>query len=602
MEGPNENSERENQSLRERLHQNHTKGMLPQEIVIEDEIGEEAAEYDSFVLTGSGGYTEAIKNFLGFSGGSILYCLSAACIMYGLCQIIGPKLATSVNLLETLPCIMAVNLYELALIGILLLIVLCRNVLDDAIFILVLIAVFLVTSGLTLGTITPGNPKMCIVIGMVCVVLGVGKLYVLRRYIGVPFAFLTFIGMTVFLLWNFLVTPIMALAFDRGVWPDDIRLQWLVGWLVLLVGALMILADAIRSKRDVERQPAVETPFIRKPAMVWVFALVLLGGGCYYQYAIGYMFVVETALGDYLPLAAICALLAVELVGCFGKRYMRIGDVVACVPLALTVLAILGRNVSAGWGLSIELLWYPPVMLAVCCGIILVQAVACRRESFYYVAIAYALGVLLTFGYSPESATELNWTLCGGGVFAIVLTLGIMKRNINLCFGAVVLLAGGLGMSDELGHFARSHGLTIPGAITCVAGLGAAAVCLIFAEKAHKGMILFAGICLMVAIFDYQSRSLGWKDLGILAVIAALSAGLWLRLGMDSVYAIPLCVPLIPRCYMLAVAMSSWGFILLSFVLLIMGGAVSFYYKHDLPDVIHVSDACGKTWVSESNE
>ena len=178
-----------------------------------------------------------------------------------------------------------------------------------------------------------------------------------------------------------------------------------------------------------------------------------------------------------------------------------------------------------------------------------------------------------------------------------------MKRDFTLCFGAVILLAGGLGISNELARFARSNGLTIPGAIIGIAGLGTMALCLIFGEKTHKAMILFAAVCLTITIFDYQSHSLEWKDMGILIVIAALSISLWLRLSKESLYAIPLlCAPLVPRIYILAVAMSSWGFIALSFVLLIMGAAVSFFYKQNLLDVSAAAEASGKTWINEQNE
>ena len=85
-----------------------------------------------------------IKSFLSLTGGSILYCLSAASIIYGIGQIIGPSLAKSILLSQTLPCLLAINLYELALLAVLVIIVRFRNVTDDAVSLLILIALFLV--------------------------------------------------------------------------------------------------------------------------------------------------------------------------------------------------------------------------------------------------------------------------------------------------------------------------------------------------------------------------------------------------------------------------------------------------------------------------
>jgi hypothetical protein len=41
-----------------------------------------------------------------------------------------------------------------------------------------------------------------------------------------------------------------------------------------------------------------------------------------------------------------------------------------------------------------------------------------------------------------------------------------------------------------------------------------------------------------------------------------------------------ICMPLLRKLYMLLGAMSSWGFVLLSFVLLFAGAAVSLFFKH----------------------
>jgi hypothetical protein len=90
---------------------------------------------------------DAIRRFLSLTGGSIFYCLSALSIVYGITQIIGPPLAESSNIGDILPCVGVLNVYELALLAVLILVVVWRNVTDDAISLVVLIALFLVASG-----------------------------------------------------------------------------------------------------------------------------------------------------------------------------------------------------------------------------------------------------------------------------------------------------------------------------------------------------------------------------------------------------------------------------------------------------------------------
>lgn len=59
---------------------------------------------------------DAVGDFLSLTGGSILYCLSALSIIYGITQIIGPPLANSDVLRDILPCVFVLNGYELALL------------------------------------------------------------------------------------------------------------------------------------------------------------------------------------------------------------------------------------------------------------------------------------------------------------------------------------------------------------------------------------------------------------------------------------------------------------------------------------------------------
>jgi len=71
------------------------------------------------------------RDFLRVSGTGLLYALSALSILYGISRIIGPVLATSGRLAETLPCFGALQSYELALFAVLLLIVLWRQATRD---------------------------------------------------------------------------------------------------------------------------------------------------------------------------------------------------------------------------------------------------------------------------------------------------------------------------------------------------------------------------------------------------------------------------------------------------------------------------------------
>jgi len=524
-----------------------------------------------------------VKTFLSLTGGSILYCLSAASIVYGIGQIIGPTLAKSILLTQTLPCLLAINLYELALLAVLVVIVRFRNVTDDAVSLLVLIALFLMTSGLTLGTLTPGNPQVCFVIGLICIGLAMGKLQVLRRLIRFPIGKISLVGFGLIFVWNFLAAPLMGKPLVSGDWPDDMRRgQWMLWWLVLLIGAVLIWFDALTSKPQHNTQ---NTPFIRRQSMVWVFALVLMAAAAIYQRATTYMYVIDFAWGDYLPLLTIFVLLLIELLRSLNIRHHYFQLAVSVIPLVATVYAILERQVMAWPIIGIDLLWYPQVLLGLTGLTMLTLAVYHRRAKFYYVALAYALGVILTFGYTPGQSFNLNWELFAASIVTLLFIVGLFKKNFTLCFGAVILLSGGLGVTDNLARFARMHEITIPGTILGIAGIGTLVICLIFGPKAPKPIIAVGAVCLMLCCWDYLPGVLAWADMIVFVGIVFISTVLWFR--TEALFVLPiLMLPLVPKIYLFARSMSSWGFIVLSFVLLFLGGVVSFFFKNNKSFII----------------
>ncbi|MHC4292810.1 MAG: hypothetical protein ACYSTX_00840 [Planctomycetota bacterium] len=146
---------------------------------------------------------DSIKAFLSLTGGSILYCLSALSIIYGVIQIIGPSLVRNNFLSDTLPSVLVLNIYELALLGVLVLIVAWKQVRDDAISLVVIISLFLVASGMILGMSACRGPGITLFIGILCTVIGLGKLYIMRRYVGISLKTLSLLGLGTILVWNF---------------------------------------------------------------------------------------------------------------------------------------------------------------------------------------------------------------------------------------------------------------------------------------------------------------------------------------------------------------------------------------------------------------
>ena len=128
---------------------------------------------------------KGMKEFFDFTGGSILYCLSAVFVAYGIVNVMGPMLSMGEALKNALPCILTLHIYELALLGVLILIV-SRKVVDDAISVVILVALFLVGTSIALGAVADTGISASVWLGLAGIVFALGKLFVMKRFARIP--------------------------------------------------------------------------------------------------------------------------------------------------------------------------------------------------------------------------------------------------------------------------------------------------------------------------------------------------------------------------------------------------------------------------------
>jgi len=527
----------------------------------------------------------SVLSFLSLTRGSILYCVSAFCILYGIGQIIGPTLAKSNVLGEILPCFFVLNVYEIALLGVLVLIVMWKNVTDDAISLIVLVGLLLIASGVALGTVTTSGPNVCLYIGLAAIVLGMGKLYAMRRFIGFKLGVLSFLGMALILTWNFLGSSIMAKLMIAKLATDEMRrLHWQVSWIVVLIGGIFILIESARSEETRSLLKRRKGKFLRSGSMVWIFALVVLSAAGIHQYAAMYMFAVDGAFGDYILLIGLCSLLSIELMRSFERQFWALKLLAGLSGLGCVFYAMLSRSIMSSWGFSLELLWYPPVML----GLIGAGLVCLGRYHgerwLLYVSSFYGLGVLLTIGFSPHRPFDLNWEVCAAGLVTALFVLGLVRKNFILCLCAVVILASSLGLSDTVARFAKLYGMTVGGVVAGIAGAGAVLVYLIFGRKLPRAVAVVGAVLLILSAFDFPG-GLVFTDILVAAVTVVLCVLLWLR-TRDIWVIVILCMPICERIYVFSRSMPSWGFIILSFPILFTGAAVSLFCKRRLEEEV----------------
>jgi hypothetical protein len=515
--------------------------------------------------------------FLGLTGGSLLYGLSALSIVYGITQLIGPPLAKSDALRDILPCVGVLNAYELTLFAVLLTIMIWRHVTSDAICLVVLVGVFWTASGMTLGIVAPSGPDICLAIGLAATAIALAKLALLKRFVRLPVGTLSLVGIGLILAWNFLGASLMARPMVARIADDAMRRShWIYSWLLILSGACLFWGSAVRKRYPT---PAERLPFLYTDAMVWIFVLVQLSGAAIHQYGVAYMFAIDHYQGDFLPLASLSVFMSLELMRSLRKQFGCLEIGIACVPLALTALAVFNKSTVPTASLTHEALFFPPVVLGLTGLGLIWMGLQHGWQRLYYVAVAYGLCMLLTM----SQTNTLNLPLFGAGLVVTLVLLGVYKRSPEICTCAVLASAVGLGQVHAFGQWAQQHHLTIVQAAALASGLGTLTIALAFGRKMPRPLILIGVTALVFGVFKGIPESVQWPDLAEGLALAVLFVALGLR-TRDWPMALFLWIPVIPKAYIFATHMSSWAFVILSFPLLFLGACVSLFVRNKLPE------------------
>ncbi len=526
---------------------------------------------------------ENLKEFFRLTGGSFFYCLSAAFVAYGIVKLMGPVLSADKTLGDALPGVFTLGVYELALLGVMILIV-SRKVVDDAISLVVLVAMFLVATSMALGSVADKGVGACFFLGLGGIALAVGKLCAMRRFARIPFRALSVAGVVLLMACNYWGPVLLARSIANAPAQEAARRGlWLSVWLVMFMGAGFVIAEAMRTKVRREGQEKGRAAFLQTRAMVYVFALILVAASGVHQYSMAFTFALERVLGDFVPVTFVGTVLLLEIVRHWRQRFGAVEIIISCVPLVVMLLAIWGKSVLASGEFGLGLICYPPVILGLSGLVIAGLGLYHRWYPLLVVAVLYGLAVVLTSGFSPEHPHDLNMRLCFGILVVGLLAYGLVIRNEYVCLAGLAVLCLGLSMSERFWEFAESQELTVVGGQAGVWGLGSVALCLLFGSRVHRAIRVFGALCVAGCAFDYLPISLDWRYAVVVTGTVVVVAGLWLR-ARDIAAIVILWAPSVVKvCMLIEKHLVHWRFVILGFLTLGVGMVVSLL-KHRIKE------------------
>ncbi len=528
--------------------------------------------------------SELWRDFFNLTGGSLLYCLSALFITFGIAKMLVPLLVEPETVRAALPCLSALNVYELALLGTLLFIVLRENVTDDAISLVVLVALFMVGSGIALTCVSGTEPRPALLIGALALALAAGKLVSLRACVGLALRGPLFVGLLALVAWNFLVGPLLA---QRHASVIVTKAVWQVSWLVLLASGALALSGSVWRPARVAAPSAAcgcETggaPFLRREPMAVIVALILWCAAVVHQRVLGMVFDIHMLAGDYLPAVSVALLLGLRLSLSLRRRMGVLETILALVPL-LVCLAMLDPScMTVARGSWPGALWHPPVLLAITAAAIGAMCWRMRCMRLYIVAAAYALGVFLTWGFDPALKDSINEKPVAAIVVGLPFVYSLVRRQLAVsiaCASIGVYASFGAGVFDCL------HAVHASTPFTTALGVWGAAMLIIAwrcKEKAPAAVRVLGALALMICAFGGlpSGQSVTWLDAGFAAATTAACAAVWLCFR-HILPAVLLGLPALVRAWVVTERCAGWRYVALSFLLLFAGAAVSVRKAH----------------------
>ncbi|MBN2211785.1 MAG: hypothetical protein JW709_10365 [Sedimentisphaerales bacterium] len=516
-----------------------------------------------------------LGRFLRTKGANILYCLSALSVAYGIVKVMGPILVAGDTLREGLACFFTLHGYEVALL-LALIVIVRRKATDDAVSLLLIIALYLVGTAIAQGALADTDVRGSVYLGLLGIVLGAVKLGLLRKVVRIPLGAWSLAGLMVMVAVNYLEPAALGRFLTTAPSQEATRRTlWLWMWLALLAGAGLTVLASLRIKNVDHDKAGWSKSFLHTPLMAFVLVMIVLATSSVHQYSMSFTFTLERGLGDYAPALALVCLLLLEALWRAGKSSVAGDLVISCLPLGLILLAIHYKSVIDTGNFGIGLLVYPPAALA-WMGLLLGWRNRYRRQKGTLVLMAvYGLGVVLTFGYSPERPYDLNYLACGGALVASLWVYGLLRRQPYACWTGVILLAAGLPFWPAFGEACKSQQVTLAGGMAGVLGLGTLIIYLIFTWW-NKYLLYLGAVLLAVGVYDYLPVKFTSAYLIIIIAAVVIIGVLWLR-AKNLWAGMIVLVALLAKSYLASKQLAYWRFVVLGFILLAAGTMISLF-------------------------
>jgi hypothetical protein len=509
------------------------------------------------------------SNFLRISS-SILYSLSALSILWGLSEIIEPVFHNPGRLTEKILCISYLHFYELAIFGLILMLILWKKVKNDAMTLMIISAFFYIAGGVLIDTVTPASYITAGAIGLFFTLIASAKIFVLRSYCRIPFKALLFYGLNLIFIWNYLTTSLLSKVHQSG--KASITDYWYESLILMLTGIFLILLQSAKENRtETEKGESGN----ENSGAVWIFTMALTITALFHQYIITYIYDLEASTADYLPALTLISFILIELIDRFKIKIKQLDLLMAYTPLILMI--IIKNSVSFINIHGITAYFWNPGTISLFAGAWAVS-LAFRKnniEFLYPAGIYFSLFILYGMNFYSTEINNANWVLLGASIICIMIFSGILFRNITLLYSGTLTGIIGIMMNHSVEYFLSSHSVPV-----VPAGMIFTAMTVlylyIFTKNSISEKIIYPALILnALGVFFTNTHSLPIWFIATVTILALTAGAVYFSVLKKRKAAFLISSPLLLYTASMLKSLNGWHYIALSFLLLGVGFCLS---------------------------
>lgn len=230
------------------------------------------------------------------AGASLLYLLSAACLLGGAGLVLGPVVGDETHLNERLTLPATVAVYVGCLGGLTLVVCRWQTGNHDAVALLVLLALFLPGMHAGLSTIATQLPLAALRLGAGAVILGLVLASRIARRVTGNWSWQLAVPLVALLVWDGLAPGLLGMAYARDVRPETLLEWWRPGW------TCAVLATAGLAWAGDRARPGAPGTLVAAAGLRWILAGIVGVASLLHQWLLTYACNLGVTFWDLLAL------------------------------------------------------------------------------------------------------------------------------------------------------------------------------------------------------------------------------------------------------------------------------------------------------------